>query len=114
MGSLPVVIDKLLYYTSTREIVLRHSTALSFLLDLMHDTNDTIRMVCNGALDIIAECDEAWAREIRLKQFQFHNGVWLDTVLGDEVHEVWRSMLSCLLGSICMHAGRCGLVHDQQ
>ncbi|EDQ93153.1 uncharacterized protein MONBRDRAFT_22625 [Monosiga brevicollis MX1] len=75
--------NKLLFYTSTRRVVLQHSRAVSYLLDLMHDTNDVIRKVVAGALDIVAECDEHWAAEIRIKQFQFHNGIWLDMVLGE-------------------------------
>jgi hypothetical protein len=87
--------NKLLFYTSTREIVLAHSRAVSYLLDLMHDTNDTIRGVCNSALSIIAESDEHWASEIRLKQFQFHNGVWLDMVLGQAEAPTLEARVHC-------------------
>ena len=45
--------------------------------------NRGVAKVVAGALDIVAECDEHWAAEIRIKQFQFHNGIWLDMVLGE-------------------------------
>lgn len=43
-----------------------------------------------SALDIIAECDESWAAEIRMRQFQVHNAGWLEAVFGqgDEVNAV--------------------------
>jgi hypothetical protein len=39
--------NKLLYYSSTRELVLAQNQAVGYLLDLMHDQNDAIRRVCN-------------------------------------------------------------------
>eukprot|EP00056_Hartaetosiga_gracilis_P007592 m.110246 g.110246 ORF g.110246 m.110246 type:complete len:108 (+) comp12743_c1_seq2:176-499(+) len=39
--------NKLLYYKSTRDVVLSEPQAVSYLLDLMHDQNTEIRKVCN-------------------------------------------------------------------
>ncbi|EGD78885.1 hypothetical protein PTSG_11792 [Salpingoeca rosetta] len=74
--------NKLLYYSSTRAVVLSEPQAVLYLLDLMHDQNDIIRKVCNSALDIVAECDESWASEIRMRQFQVHNAGWIEAVFG--------------------------------
>eukprot|EP00056_Hartaetosiga_gracilis_P007595 m.110282 g.110282 ORF g.110282 m.110282 type:complete len:136 (+) comp12743_c1_seq7:176-583(+) len=70
--------NKLLYYKSTRDVVLSEPQAVSYLLDLMHDQNTEIRKVCNSALDIVAECDMTWANEIRKKNFEFHNSSWIE------------------------------------
>lgn len=76
--------NKLLFHEATREIVLAQSTAVLYLLDLMHDKNDAIRRVVSGALGIIMEVSEGWAAEIRMKKFQFHNERWLDMVADPE------------------------------
>eukprot|EP00049_Salpingoeca_infusionum_P004975 m.86470 g.86470 ORF g.86470 m.86470 type:complete len:781 (+) comp12811_c0_seq2:111-2453(+) len=84
--------NKLLFYSDTREVVLHEVQAVSYLLDLMHDKNEAIRKVISSALDIVAECDATWAREIKMKQFSFHNSTWLENVLGEvpgEVEEGW-------------------------
>ena len=48
----------------------------------------------SSALDIIAECHEEWAHEIRHKQFEFHNAVWLQKVL-DGGQQVRRTRGPC-------------------
>lgn len=80
--------NKLLFYAPTRGLVLEQQQAVAYLLDLMHDKNDEIRRVCNGALDIIAECDEVWAKEIRAKRFEFHNAVWLQLMKDQHLRNV--------------------------
>ena len=75
------VFYKLVYHEATRGLVLGQTTAVSYLIDLMHDKNVEIRKVCDSALDIIMEFAEDWAQQIRLQKFQFHNAQWLEAVV---------------------------------
>jgi hypothetical protein len=75
------VFYKLVYHEATRGLVLGQTTAVSYLIDLMHDKNVEIRKVCDSALDIIMAFAEDWAQQIRLQKFQFHNAQWLEAVV---------------------------------
>ncbi|VDK88244.1 unnamed protein product [Litomosoides sigmodontis] len=52
----------------------------AYLIDLMHDKNVPIRAVCDGALSIIAERSEEWARKMSVERFRWHNLQWLEMV----------------------------------
>uniref|UniRef100_A0A1B6ETE2 Kinesin-associated protein 3 n=1 Tax=Cuerna arida TaxID=1464854 RepID=A0A1B6ETE2_9HEMI len=67
-------------HTITRDYLIRETEAPAYLIDLMHDKNENIRKVCDACLDIIKECNEAWAEKIKTEQFEWHNSHWLTMV----------------------------------
>lgn len=52
------VFYKLLFFEPTRGLILGQAKAVTYLLDLMHDTNLEIQRICENALDIVMEHDE--------------------------------------------------------
>nr|CAG4651737.1 EOG090X049M [Triops cancriformis] len=52
----------------------------SYLLDLMHDKNTSIRTVCEAALELLGERDQSWANKVREERFRWHNAQWLEAV----------------------------------
>uniref|UniRef100_A0AC35UG17 ARM repeat-containing protein n=1 Tax=Rhabditophanes sp. KR3021 TaxID=114890 RepID=A0AC35UG17_9BILA len=52
----------------------------TYLIDLMYDTNQTIRAMCDQALQVISESSKEWAKKIDAKRFQWHNMQWLETI----------------------------------
>ncbi len=73
--------NKLLYYPATRDMIMQHTQAISYLLDLIHDKNAAIRGVVASALDIVAEFSAEWAQQIKTKKFIFHNQQWIEMIL---------------------------------
>lgn len=67
------VFYKLLYYPGTRTILMSHSKAIEYMIDLMNDQNHAIKSMCESALDIVVDANEDWAKQIRLRKFEFHN-----------------------------------------
>ncbi|KAI8848530.1 kinesin-associated protein-domain-containing protein [Chytridium lagenaria] len=53
---------------------------VSYLIDLLYDRNTQIRKMCDVCLDIIAEIDEDWVKNIKQQKFQWHNAEYLAVV----------------------------------
>lgn len=64
------VFYKLLFYESSRKIIMSHPKTITYLIDLMYDKNAEIKRVCNGALTIVMQFDEEWAVKIRDRRFE--------------------------------------------
>lgn len=60
----------MIFHESTREVIIKHTQAPAYLIDLMHDKNAEIRRVCEYTLDIIAEVDQDWTEKIKLEKFR--------------------------------------------
>lgn len=81
----------MLRHEGTRRALVRDSKVPGYLLDLLHDQNAEVRRVCSNSLDLVAECNEDWARRIQRAKFRRHNAQWLDMVercLGNEDEDV--------------------------
>lgn len=71
------VINRLITHKATRELVVNQSQAGDYIIDLMHDSNEQIRKVCDETLDLIAQVSPAQAEKIKLERFKWHNQQWL-------------------------------------
>lgn len=60
------VFQQILRHESTRDYIIRETESPAYLIDLMHDKNAEIRKVCDYCLDIIATCDNNWAKRIKV------------------------------------------------
>lgn len=74
------VFYQMIFHESTRQVIVKHTQAPAYLIDLMHDKNSEIRKVCDNTLDIIAEFDSEWAKKIQLEKFRWHNSQWLEMI----------------------------------
>ncbi|XP_064483666.1 kinesin-associated protein 3-like [Ornithodoros turicata] len=70
----------LLRHDAVRLKLVQDSKVPAYLLDLLHDQNPEVRRVCNNALDLVAECEQDWAKRIQRSKFRQHNAQWLDMV----------------------------------
>ncbi|CAJ0942680.1 unnamed protein product, partial [Mesorhabditis belari] len=59
-----------------------------YVIDLMHDKNESIREMCETALVIIGEHSIEWARRIATQRFRWHNAQWLETVESGGINEI--------------------------
>ncbi|KAM3722945.1 Kinesin-associated protein [Dirofilaria immitis] len=66
----------------------------TYLIDLMHDKNVPIRMICDHALSVIAERNEEWARKMDVERFRWHNSQWLEMVADSNSVTSSDSMIS--------------------
>uniref|UniRef100_A0A1B6CKI3 Kinesin-associated protein 3 n=1 Tax=Clastoptera arizonana TaxID=38151 RepID=A0A1B6CKI3_9HEMI len=67
-------------HSTTRDYLIRETIAPAYMIDLIHDKNESIRKVCDACLEIIKECDEEWLDKIKTDQFEWHNAHWLEMV----------------------------------
>lgn len=54
--------------------------APAYLLDLLQDTNKSIRKLCNMCLNMIADHNKTWTERIKFEKFKHHNAQWLEMV----------------------------------
>ncbi|KAJ3115068.1 Kinesin-associated protein 3 [Phlyctochytrium bullatum] len=84
---------QLLLHEDTRNILINKTQVVSYLIDLLYDRNTQIRRMCDVCLDIIAEIDEDWVKNIKQQKFQWHNAEYLAVVAqasdsqGDEEYD---------------------------
>ena len=77
------VINRLITHEKTRYKVVNDSQAAAYIVDLMHDSNEQIRKVCDETLDLISEVSpDYWSENIKLEKFRWHNQQWLLVLLG--------------------------------
>ncbi|KAJ3210624.1 hypothetical protein HDU67_005161 [Dinochytrium kinnereticum] len=69
-----------LLHEDTRNILINKTQVVSYLIDLLYDRNTQIRKMCDVCLDIIAEIDEDWVKNIKQQKFQWHNAEFLAVV----------------------------------
>ena len=74
---------KLLFFESTRGLILQQENLVPYLIDMMHDKNLEVQRVCKAALDIVVEFDDAYTEQIRARKFEFHNAQWLQSIAQD-------------------------------
>ncbi|XP_067108860.1 kinesin-associated protein 3-like isoform X1 [Osmerus mordax] len=74
------VFYQMVFHQATRDVIIKHTQAPAYLIDLMHDKNTEIRKVCDNTLDIIAEYDAEWGSKIQSEKFRWHNAQWLEMV----------------------------------
>jgi len=75
------VINRLITHEKTRYKVVNDSQAAAYIVDLMHDSNEQIRKVCDETLDLISEVSpDYWSENIKLEKFRWHNQQWLQMV----------------------------------
>ena len=74
------IINKLITHNRTRKQVVENSQAAAYIVDLMHDSNEQIRRVCDETLELISEASPAWADKIKNENFKWHNQQWLQMV----------------------------------
>eukprot|EP00050_Salpingoeca_kvevrii_P021998 m.119622 g.119622 ORF g.119622 m.119622 type:complete len:749 (-) comp9559_c0_seq2:85-2331(-) len=82
------VFHKFVFHEGTRDLILRETLAVSYLIDLMNDNNKSIQKTCCETLDIVMEFDNEWALQIRAKKFESHNQQWIEAVLHDGQDEL--------------------------
>ncbi|KAH8866137.1 Kinesin-associated protein 3, partial [Schistosoma japonicum] len=71
---------QLTYYESTRNLLVKMTQAVAYLVDLMHDKNADVRKLCNITLDIICEYESDWRIRIQTERFRWHNSQWLEMI----------------------------------
>ena len=69
---------KFLFFTPTRDIVLRQIQMVSIVLELLSDKNPNIKGLVNAILDYVQLHDDMWRNEIKSRRFQVHNSVYLE------------------------------------
>eukprot|EP00294_Goniomonas_avonlea_P008312 CAMPEP_0114554636 /NCGR_PEP_ID=MMETSP0114-20121206/8318_1 /TAXON_ID=31324 /ORGANISM="Goniomonas sp, Strain m" /LENGTH=691 /DNA_ID=CAMNT_0001739701 /DNA_START=77 /DNA_END=2149 /DNA_ORIENTATION=+ len=75
---------KFIQWPETRQQLLQHSHVVSYLVDLLYDSNAEIRKMADQTLDLIMDTDDEWAKRIRLRKFQMHNAEWLRAIEEEE------------------------------
>lgn len=83
------VFQQVLKSESTRSYIIKDTECPAYLIDLMHDKNIEIRLVCGYCLDIIATMDSNWASRIKLEKFRNHNSQWLTMVETQEADDAY-------------------------
>ncbi|XP_068998099.1 kinesin-associated protein 3-like [Embiotoca jacksoni] len=81
------VFYQMVFHKATRDVIVKHTQAPAYLIDLMHDNNAEIRKVCDNTLDIIAEYDDEWGKKIQREKFRWYNSQWLEMVENRQVDE---------------------------
>ena len=69
---------RLLQFSPTREILLRQTQVVYYLIDLIYDKNKEVRKIASVSLDTIMDHDEEWAIQIRRLKFETYNREWLE------------------------------------
>ncbi|CAA9993763.1 unnamed protein product [Nesidiocoris tenuis] len=54
--------------------------AIDYLIDLMNDTNPSIKKVCDACVEIIKEDDSEYEERVKVEKFQAHNSHWIAMV----------------------------------
>jgi len=67
-------------WEQTRAQLLQNEPVVTYLVDLLYDSNAEIRKMADQTLDLIMEVDDSWAQRIRERKFQIHNAEWLRSV----------------------------------
>jgi len=80
------VFYQMIWHEDTRNVIISHTQAPSYMIDLMHDRNSQIRNVCDNTLDIIREYDSEWERKIQFEKFKWHNSQWMDIINDKKPH----------------------------
>uniref|UniRef100_A0A0K0E8A5 Kinesin-associated protein 3 n=1 Tax=Strongyloides stercoralis TaxID=6248 RepID=A0A0K0E8A5_STRER len=65
----------------------KKSEIAAYLIDLMHDTNEPIRNMCDQALQVISESSKEWAKKIDGERFRWHNAQWLE-MINDSISDI--------------------------
>ncbi|CAH8673104.1 unnamed protein product [Schistosoma rodhaini] len=71
---------QLTFHESTRNLLVKTTQAVAYLVDLMHDKNADIRKLCDITLDIVCEYESDWRIRIQTQRFRWHNSQWLEMI----------------------------------
>ncbi|RTG88185.1 uncharacterized protein DC041_0002452 [Schistosoma bovis] len=71
---------QLTFHESTRNLLVKTTQAVAYLVDLMHDKNADIRKLCDITLDIVCEYESDWRIRIQTERFRWHNSQWLEMI----------------------------------
>ncbi|CAH8643167.1 unnamed protein product [Heterobilharzia americana] len=96
---------QLIFHESTRNLMVKTTQAIAYLVDLMHDKNADIRKLCDITLDIISEYESDWRVRIQTERFRWHNSQWLEMIgtannpgLLDNADNTTEAALAAILG----------------
>ena len=78
-------------HSATRRFMIEDTSAVAYLIDLLHDKNPQVQKVCDATLDIIAQIDDRWAERVQREKFQFHNAQWLDIIQSQQEQQQQQS-----------------------
>ncbi|XP_028966834.1 kinesin-associated protein 3 [Galendromus occidentalis] len=70
----------ILRHKSSREAALAKTPVAGYFLDLLNDANKGVQLMCDAALDLLAEHGQDWASQVRLAKFGHFNAQWMDMV----------------------------------
>lgn len=79
---------RLLQFAPTREVLLRQTQVVYYLIDLIYDQNKEVRRIASVSLDTIMDHDEEWAIQIRRLKFETYNREWLESTEEMVDHEI--------------------------
>ncbi|CAI2734528.1 unnamed protein product [Schistosoma spindalis] len=71
---------QLTFHEPTRNLLVKATQAVAYLVDLMHDKNADIRKLCDITLDIVCEYEADWRMRIQTERFRWHNSQWLEMI----------------------------------
>ena len=78
-----VVFGAFLGFPETRDVLLRDTQTVFYLVELLRDERAAIRDAADAALDVVVdEGGEQWAVQVRRARFEAHNREWLDACGG--------------------------------
>jgi len=104
------VINRLITHDKTRAEVVTNSQAADYIIDLMHDSNEQIRKVCEKTLDLIAEVSHPQREKIKAEKFKWHNQQWLQILDSKHAGSLEAQFESMSMGNTMdMPYGREGL-----
>ena len=70
----------ILRHKGSREAALAKTPIAGYFLDLLNDANKGVQLMCDAALDLLAEHGQEWAAQVRLAKFGHFNAQWMDMV----------------------------------
>merc|ERR1712071_258281 len=86
------VINRLITHEKTRGEVVANSQAADYIIDLMHDSNEQIRKVCDETLDLISQVSPMQSEKIKAEKFKWHNQQWLQILESRQLEEKFESL----------------------
>eukprot|EP00127_Corallochytrium_limacisporum_P003854 Clim_evm68s153 gene=Clim_evmTU68s153 len=60
-----------------RQHVIDETDAISYIIEMMHDKNVRVRLICERTLPVIAEHSGGWSNEIKSGKYRWHDSEWL-------------------------------------
>ncbi|BES88591.1 kinesin-associated protein [Nesidiocoris tenuis] len=71
---------QLVHHHNCRNYLINKTIAIDYLIDLMNDTNPSIKKVCDACVEIIKEDDSEYEERVKVEKFQAHNSHWIAMV----------------------------------